>query len=128
MRFNAGHALNYYNVQPIAALPGVPTVAEAAQLPGFEADIWFGMLAPAGVPEPERVAAAAAPLAAWLGTVDAGAVLDGLAAAADPLGALHALERLLHLAAPRLAPDQVRALLRVLGGSATLAQTLAAEE
>lgn len=37
---------------PIAALPGVPTVAEAAQLPGFEADIWFGMLAPAGVPEP----------------------------------------------------------------------------
>ena len=23
MRFNAGHALNYYNVQPIAALPGV---------------------------------------------------------------------------------------------------------
>ena len=23
MRFNAGHALNYFNVQPIAALPGV---------------------------------------------------------------------------------------------------------
>jgi pyridoxine 5-phosphate synthase len=23
MRFNAGHALNYVNVQPIAALPGV---------------------------------------------------------------------------------------------------------
>ncbi|MDQ5918852.1 MAG: pyridoxine 5-phosphate synthase, partial [Pseudomonadota bacterium] len=23
MRFNAGHALNYYNVQPIACLPGV---------------------------------------------------------------------------------------------------------
>jgi pyridoxine 5-phosphate synthase len=23
MRFNAGHALNYYNVHPIAALPGV---------------------------------------------------------------------------------------------------------
>jgi pyridoxine 5-phosphate synthase len=23
MRFNAGHALNYANVQPIAALPGV---------------------------------------------------------------------------------------------------------
>ncbi len=23
MRFNAGHALNFYNVQPIAALPGV---------------------------------------------------------------------------------------------------------
>ncbi len=23
MRFNAGHALNYYNVQPVAGLPGV---------------------------------------------------------------------------------------------------------
>ena len=23
MRFNAGHALNYVNVQPVAALPGV---------------------------------------------------------------------------------------------------------
>jgi pyridoxine 5-phosphate synthase len=23
MRFNAGHALNYFNVQPVAALPGV---------------------------------------------------------------------------------------------------------
>ena len=23
MRFNAGHALNYYNVQPVAALPGI---------------------------------------------------------------------------------------------------------
>ncbi len=33
-----------------AALPEVPTLAEAAGLPGFEADIWFGMLAPAGTP------------------------------------------------------------------------------
>ena len=23
MRFNAGHALNYYNVQPVARLPGI---------------------------------------------------------------------------------------------------------
>jgi len=23
LRFNAGHALNYFNVQPVAALPGV---------------------------------------------------------------------------------------------------------
>ena len=23
MRFNAGHALNYFNVEPVAALPGV---------------------------------------------------------------------------------------------------------
>ena len=23
MRFNAGHALNYFNVEPVAALPGI---------------------------------------------------------------------------------------------------------
>lgn len=37
------------------ALPDIPTVAEAANLPGFEASSWFGMLAPAGTP-PEIVA------------------------------------------------------------------------
>jgi tripartite-type tricarboxylate transporter receptor subunit TctC len=31
-------------------LPDVPTVAEAASLPGFEASSWFGLLAPAGTP------------------------------------------------------------------------------
>jgi tripartite-type tricarboxylate transporter receptor subunit TctC len=36
------------------ALPDIPTVAEAANLPGFEASSWFGMLAPAGTP-PEIV-------------------------------------------------------------------------
>jgi tripartite-type tricarboxylate transporter receptor subunit TctC len=34
------------------AHPAVPTIAEGAGLPGFEADIWFGMLAPAGTPAP----------------------------------------------------------------------------
>lgn len=33
-----------------AALPDVPTVAEAGNLPGFEASSWFGLLAPAGTP------------------------------------------------------------------------------
>jgi tripartite-type tricarboxylate transporter receptor subunit TctC len=33
-----------------AALPDLPTVADAAQLPGFEASSWFGLLAPAGTP------------------------------------------------------------------------------
>lgn len=33
-----------------AALPDVPTVAEAGKLPGFEASSWFGLLAPAGTP------------------------------------------------------------------------------
>jgi tripartite-type tricarboxylate transporter receptor subunit TctC len=38
-----------------AALPDVPTVAEAGNLPGFEASSWFGLLAPAGTP-PDVVA------------------------------------------------------------------------
>ena len=33
-------------------LPEVPTVAEAAGLPGYELIIWFGMLAPADTPRP----------------------------------------------------------------------------
>lgn len=32
------------------ALPDLPTVAEAANLPDFEASSWFGLLAPAGTP------------------------------------------------------------------------------
>ncbi len=37
-----------------SALPDVPTVAEAGNLPGFEASSWFGLLAPTGTP-PEVV-------------------------------------------------------------------------
>lgn len=33
------------------ALPDVPTVAEAAGLPGFENAGWFGLIAPAGIPK-----------------------------------------------------------------------------
>jgi len=33
-----------------AALPDAPTVAEAGNLPGFEASSWFGLLAPVGTP------------------------------------------------------------------------------
>jgi tripartite-type tricarboxylate transporter receptor subunit TctC len=32
------------------ALPGVPTIEEAAKLPGFDASSWFGLFAPAGTP------------------------------------------------------------------------------
>jgi tripartite-type tricarboxylate transporter receptor subunit TctC len=35
--------------QRIAALPEVPTVAESGY-PGFEADQWYGIVAPAGTP------------------------------------------------------------------------------
>ena len=34
---------------PLATLPDVPTIAEAAQLPGFEAVSWYALMAPAGV-------------------------------------------------------------------------------
>jgi tripartite-type tricarboxylate transporter receptor subunit TctC len=33
-------------------LPDVPTVAEAAGLPGFAVEYWLGLFAPAGTPEP----------------------------------------------------------------------------
>ncbi len=32
------------------AVPDLPTIAEAAKLPGFDASSWFGLLAPAGTP------------------------------------------------------------------------------
>jgi tripartite-type tricarboxylate transporter receptor subunit TctC len=31
-------------------LPEAPTIAESAQIPGFEVDLWYGMLAPARTP------------------------------------------------------------------------------
>ena len=46
------------------SIPELPTVAEAAALPGYEASAWFGIVGPAGVPKPavatlNRVALAA---------------------------------------------------------------------
>jgi tripartite-type tricarboxylate transporter receptor subunit TctC len=35
----------------VSALPGVPTVAEAG-VPGYSALQWYGLLAPAGTPQP----------------------------------------------------------------------------
>lgn len=46
-------ALAVSSAQRIAALPDVPTVAESG-FPGFEADQWYGLVAPAGTPG-ERV-------------------------------------------------------------------------
>lgn len=43
-------ALAVTSAKPSPALPGVPTVAQAANLPTFEASSWFGLLAPAGTP------------------------------------------------------------------------------
>jgi tripartite-type tricarboxylate transporter receptor subunit TctC len=47
-------ALAVTSRQRSVALPDVPTIEEAAGLPGFDATSWFGLLAPAGTP-PEIV-------------------------------------------------------------------------
>lgn len=43
-------ALGVTTDKPSAALPGVPTIAQAGPIPGYEASSWFGVLAPAGTP------------------------------------------------------------------------------
>lgn len=44
-------ALGVTSAKRSSVLPDVPTIAEAG-LPGYEASAWFGILAPAGTPEP----------------------------------------------------------------------------
>ncbi len=44
-------ALAVTGAKPTPLVPGVPTVAESG-VPGFEMTSWWGMLAPAGTPEP----------------------------------------------------------------------------
>ncbi|CAG2141212.1 Bug family tripartite tricarboxylate transporter substrate binding protein [Cupriavidus plantarum] len=43
-------ALAVTSAKPSPALPDLPTVAQAAKLPNYEASSWFGLLAPAGTP------------------------------------------------------------------------------
>jgi tripartite-type tricarboxylate transporter receptor subunit TctC len=43
-------ALAVTSAERSTALPDVPTIAEAANLKGYEATSWFGLLAPAGTP------------------------------------------------------------------------------
>jgi len=43
-------ALAVTSAQRSAALPDVPTIAEAGPVKGFEASSWFGLLAPTGTP------------------------------------------------------------------------------
>jgi tripartite-type tricarboxylate transporter receptor subunit TctC len=44
-------ALAVTSAQRSAAVPDLPTIAEAGPVPGFEASSWFGLLAPAGTPK-----------------------------------------------------------------------------
>lgn len=82
-------------------------------------------LSAAGVPEPERVLEVAERQGAWRDAVPVDAMLGGLARAADPAGALHALGRLAELAP--VAGHDVAALLAVCGGSPAIAAALLAE-
>jgi len=43
-------ALAIASAQPSSVAPGIPTVAQAADIPGFTAEPWNGVLAPAGLP------------------------------------------------------------------------------
>ncbi len=43
-------ALAIASAEPSAVAPGIPTVAQAAGIPGFTAEPWNGVLAPAGLP------------------------------------------------------------------------------
>ena len=43
-------ALGISGVKRLSSLPEIPTVAEAAPLPGFEASQWYGIVVPAGTP------------------------------------------------------------------------------
>lgn len=45
------NALAITSLKRSSLLPDIPTVAEAAALPGFTGGVWFGALAPAGVPK-----------------------------------------------------------------------------
>ncbi|MBL0422670.1 tripartite tricarboxylate transporter substrate binding protein [Ramlibacter sp. AW1] len=38
--------------QRLSGYPEIPTVAEAANLPNYEASVWYGLVAPAGTPAP----------------------------------------------------------------------------
>ncbi|MGO1768227.1 MAG: Bug family tripartite tricarboxylate transporter substrate binding protein, partial [Advenella sp.] len=38
--------------QRLSGHPEIPTVAEAGNLPGYEASVWYGLVAPAGTPKP----------------------------------------------------------------------------
>ena len=45
-------ALAVTTAEPMPALPGVQTVAQACGLPGWESTTWYGIFAPKGTPQP----------------------------------------------------------------------------
>jgi tripartite-type tricarboxylate transporter receptor subunit TctC len=76
-------ALGVASAAPLPALPDVPTVASAAELPGFEAVSWYALMAPAGTPR-EVIAKIQADTARVLQMPDVRERLAGMGA--DPSG------------------------------------------
>jgi tripartite-type tricarboxylate transporter receptor subunit TctC len=76
-------ALAVTSSKPSPALPGVPTIAQAAGLPEYEASSWFGVLAPAGTPK-DMVDKLSAEIAKSLATPEMREKL--LAQGAEPVG------------------------------------------
>ncbi|NKE47867.1 tripartite tricarboxylate transporter substrate binding protein [Roseomonas frigidaquae] len=52
IRQGAVRGLGVTTPQRLAALPDVPTIAEACNLPGFESTTWYGVFGPPGLPQP----------------------------------------------------------------------------
>jgi len=77
-------ALGVTSAARMPQAPEVPTVAEAAGLPGFEAIGWAGVIAPAGTPAPV-VARLAEEVLALLRTPAVAARIDALGASPAPL-------------------------------------------
>jgi tripartite-type tricarboxylate transporter receptor subunit TctC len=75
-------ALAVATAQRASIAPGIPTMAEAG-LPGYDLDLWFGLLAPAGTP-PDAVAKLARIADAALKTEDVGGAMRRVGI--DPVG------------------------------------------
>ena len=45
-------AARHHHGKPSALLPGIPPLAEAADLPGYDIGGWNGLMVPAGTPQP----------------------------------------------------------------------------
>lgn len=85
LKAGQAQALAIGSAKRSTVMPDIPTVAEVTRQPGLEANVWYGFLAPKGLPEPlaERIhseiakAAASPQVTALIARVGADAVLVG---------------------------------------------------
>lgn len=85
LKAGQAHALAIGSAKRSKVMPDIPTVAEVTRQPGLQANVWYGFLAPKGLPEPlaERIhaelakAAASPQVTALIARIGADAVLVG---------------------------------------------------